>query len=71
MQISYIGMQTQEVIIKPTLKVILKADAQKLDEIVVTDKNGIINSSLFSDGLHPNTKGYEKIAEVVKTYLDN
>ena len=36
MQISYIGMQTQEVIIKPTLKVILKADAQKLDEIVVT-----------------------------------
>ena len=29
-------MQTQEVIIKPTLKVILKADAQKLDEIVVT-----------------------------------
>ena len=37
----------------------------------LTDKNGIINSSLFSDGLHPNTKGYEKIAEVVKTYLDN
>ena len=36
LQISYIGMQTQEVIIKPTLKVILKADAQKLDEIVVT-----------------------------------
>ena len=38
---------------------------------LLTDKNGIINSSLFSDGLHPNTKGYEKIAEVVKTYLDN
>ena len=38
---------------------------------LLTDKNGIINSSLFSDGLHPNTKGYEKIAEVVNTYLDN
>ena len=36
MQISYIGMQTQEVVIKPNLKVILKADAQKLDEVVVT-----------------------------------
>ena len=39
---------------------------------LLTDKNGIINSlSIFSDGLHPNTKGYEKIAEVLKTYLDN
>ena len=36
-----------------------------------TDKKGIKISSLFSDGLHPNTKGYEKIAEVLKTYLDN
>ena len=36
LQISYIGMQTQEVVIKPNLKVILKADAQKLDEVVVT-----------------------------------
>ena len=36
MQISYIGMQTQEVVIKPNLKVVLKADAQKLDEVVVT-----------------------------------
>ena len=33
---SYIGMQTQEVVIKPNLRVVLKADAQKLDEIVVT-----------------------------------
>ena len=36
LQISYIGMQTQEVVIKPNLKVVLKADAQKLDEVVVT-----------------------------------
>ena len=36
MQISYIGMQTQEVGIKPNLKVILKADSELLDEVVVT-----------------------------------
>ncbi len=36
MQISYIGMQTQEVAIKPTLKVVLKSDAKALDEVVVT-----------------------------------
>ncbi|KAB4221793.1 SusC/RagA family TonB-linked outer membrane protein, partial [Bacteroides uniformis] len=34
--ISYIGMQTQEVVIKPTLKVVLKSDSQNLDEVVVT-----------------------------------
>ena len=36
LQISYIGMQTQEVAIKPNLKVVLKSDSQKLDEVVVT-----------------------------------
>jgi len=36
LQISYIGMQSQEVVIKPTLKVVLKADAEVLDEVVVT-----------------------------------
>ena len=36
LQISYIGMQTQEVAIKPQLKVILKADAQQLEEVMVT-----------------------------------
>ena len=36
MQISYIGMQTQEVVIKPTLKVLLKSDSQNLEEVVVT-----------------------------------
>ncbi|SPU39274.1 putative TonB dependent outer membrane exported protein [Bacteroides thetaiotaomicron] len=36
LQISYIGMQTQEVVIKPTLKVLLKSDSQNLEEVVVT-----------------------------------
>ena len=35
MQISYIGMQTQEVAIKPNLKVVLKPDTEVLDEVVV------------------------------------
>ena len=35
MQISYIGMQTQEVAIKPNLKVILKSDTELLDEVTV------------------------------------
>ncbi len=36
LRVSYIGMQTQEVAIKPTLNVVLKADAEVLDEVVVT-----------------------------------
>ena len=35
LQISYIGMQAQEVAIKPDLKVVLKADSEILDEVVV------------------------------------
>ncbi len=34
--ISYIGMQTQEVAIKPEVKVLMKSDAEMLDEVVVT-----------------------------------
>ena len=36
LQISYIGMQSQEVAIKPTVRVVLKTDAEVLDEVVVT-----------------------------------
>ena len=36
LQISYIGMQAQEVPIKATVKVVLKADTEVLDEVVVT-----------------------------------
>ena len=35
MQVSYIGMQTQEVAIKTTLKIVMKADAQQLEEVMV------------------------------------
>ena len=35
LQISYIGMQTQEVAIKPKMRVVMKTDAEALDEVVV------------------------------------
>jgi len=34
--VSYVGMKTMEVAIKPNLKIILESDAQQLDEVVVT-----------------------------------
>ena len=36
LQVSFVGMQTQEVAIRPTVKVILKTDSEVLDEVVVT-----------------------------------
>ncbi len=51
LQISYIGMQTQEVAIKPKMKVILKADAQQLEEVMVvaygTAKNNLLPDLLI------------------------
>ena len=38
---------------------------------LLLDKNGKIDESLFSDGLHPNNKGYNKIAPKIKNYLQN
>ena len=35
MQVSYVGMQTQEVIIKPNVKILMKSDAEMLDEVMV------------------------------------
>ena len=46
MQVSYIGMQTQEVAIKHNLKIVLKADAAMLDEVVVVAYGAAKKSSL-------------------------
>lgn len=35
LQISYIGMQTQEVAVKPTVKVVMKSDSELIDEVIV------------------------------------
>ena len=34
LQISFIGMQTQEVAVKPNLKVVMRGNAEALDEVV-------------------------------------
>ncbi|NDV83019.1 SusC/RagA family TonB-linked outer membrane protein [Bacteroides sp. 51] len=36
LQVSYIGMQTQDVAIKPNLRIVLKPDSEMLEEVVVT-----------------------------------
>ncbi|MCF2710035.1 SusC/RagA family TonB-linked outer membrane protein, partial [Bacteroides pyogenes] len=36
LQVSYIGMQTQEVAIRPSVRIVLKSDAKELEEVVVT-----------------------------------
>lgn len=46
LQVSYIGMQTQEVPIKATLKITLKPDAQSLDEVVVVAYGTVKKQSL-------------------------
>ena len=46
LQVSYIGMQTQEVAIKRNLKIVLKADAAMLDEVVVVAYGAAKKSSL-------------------------
>ncbi|UVR09706.1 SusC/RagA family TonB-linked outer membrane protein [Bacteroides ovatus] len=47
LQISYIGMQTQEVAIKLNLRVVLKSDAQLIDEVVVTGY-GVTKKAAFT-----------------------
>lgn len=39
--------------------------------IFLLNKDGEIDESLFLDGLHPNNKGYNKIAPKIKDYLQN
>ena len=34
--VSFIGLQTQEVAIKPIMKITLKSDSEMLDEVIVT-----------------------------------
>ena len=36
LQVSFVGMQTQEVAIKPNLRIVLKSDTEVLEEVVVT-----------------------------------
>ena len=39
--------------------------------ILLLDKNKKVAESLFSDGLHPNAKGYEKLGNFISNQLKN
>lgn len=43
-------------------------DVVSVDE-VLADENGMTITSLYSDGTHPNTEGYKRVAEVYKKYI--
>ena len=59
--ISFIGMQSQEVKIKPIVKVVLKSDAEVLDEVVVTAMG--LKRSEKALGYSATSIGPDKITE--------
>ena len=68
MQVSYIGMQTQEVAIKPTMKVTMKSDAEMLDEVMVV-AYGTAKKSQFTGSA--STIKADKIAERQVSNISN
>ena len=46
--ISYIGMQTQKVAVKPNVRVVLKMDSEQLDEVMVVARSEEHTSELQS-----------------------
>ena len=56
--VSYIGMTTQELSIKPNMKIVLKIDAEVLDEVVVTGY-GVTKKAAFTGAA--TTLGRDKI----------
>ena len=68
LQISYIGMQTQEVAIKPSVKVMMKSDSEMLDEVMVV-AYGTAKKSSFTGSA--STIKSEKIAERAVSNVTN
>ena len=64
MQISYIGMQTQEVAIKPNLKVVLKPDTEVLDEVVVTGYGTFKKSSFTGSASNVTTEKLQDLPSI-------
>ena len=60
LQISYIGMQTQEVAIKSTVKVFMKSDSEMLDEVMVVSY-GTAKKSAFTGSA--SVQGRSQMAE--------
>lgn len=59
MQISYIGMQTVEVAIKPVVKITLKPDTEVLDEVVVTGYGNFKKSSFTGAASSITTENFK------------
>ncbi len=60
LQVSYIGMLTQEVAIKPNVRIVLKADNKMLDEVVVVAYGTAKKESLTGSISVVNSKEIEK-----------
>lgn len=68
MQISYIGMQTQDVAIKPHLRVSLKSDAQQIDEVIVV-AFGTAKKSAFTGSA--SVVGGEELSKRITTNVQD
>ena len=68
MQVSYIGMQTQEVAIKPNVKVVLMSDNKMLDEVMVV-AYGTAKKSAFTGSA--STIKVDKLEERVVANISN
>ena len=68
MQVSYIGMQTQEVAIKPNVKVVLMSDNKMLDEVMVV-AYGTAKKSAFTGSA--STIKADKLEERVVANISN
>ena len=68
--ISYIGMQTQEVAIKPSVKVTMRSNAEALDEVVVVAYGTAKKESLTgSISVVDNKKIEKRITTSVPVHL--
>lgn len=68
MQISYVGMQTQEVAIKSSMRILLKSDAQQIDEVMVV-AYGTAKKSAFTGSA--STIKTKKLEERVVSNVTN
>lgn len=58
--VSYIGMQTQEVAVKPNVKVVMKADSEMLDEVIVVAYGTAKKASFTGSAAVVDSKKIEK-----------
>ena len=66
--ISYVGMQTMEVAVSPKIRVILRSDAELLDEVVVTGYGTFKKSSFTGSAATVNT---DKLKDVPVTSMSD